>query len=126
MKSRSLTVTLAIVFLGLSLIVLFVSIVSDIFFSLKTQNIAIADKQQRIAQNASFIVKSFVQDKLNLLDATVSLTNLSANEQSEKKLILERLLGKEHSFHSITLSDPQGNEIIGVSRQSKMVPIKIT
>lgn len=126
MKSRSLTVTLAIAFLGLSLIVLFVSIVSDIFFSLKTQNIAIADKQQRIAQNASFIVKSFVQDKLNLLDATVSLTNLSANEQSEKKLILERLLGKEHSFHSITLSDPQGNEIIGVSRQSKMVPIKIT
>ncbi len=126
MKSRSLTVTLAIVFLGLSLIVLMVSIVSDIYFSLQTQNVAIADKQQRIAQNASYVVKSFIHDKLNLLDATVTLTNLSAVEQPEKKLILERLLGKEHSFHSITLCDPQGKEIAGVSRQSKMVPINIS
>ena len=118
MKFRSLTVKLAATFLTATLTILLVSVGVDVYFSLQTQKSAIADKQQRIAQNASFVVKTFIEEKLGILKSAVRLTNFSNASPEHQKLILERLLGSEQSFRTVTFMDTQGVPLLTSSRQS--------
>ncbi len=125
MKFKSLTVSLAAAFLTISILILFVTTALDIYASLQGQKIAIADRQQRIAEQAANTVKGFVQEKLKALMAAVHLANLAHAGPEQKKLIMERLLGIEQAFRHVILFDTQAQELVNVSRLSKLLSLHI-
>ena len=125
MRFRSLTVTLAIAFLAVCTMVLMLFTFLDVYFDLHNQKIAIADRQQRIAQAAANTVRSFVQEKLRVLEATVRLSNLAQIHPGQQKVVLERLLGIEKAFRYLKLFK-QEHELISVSRLSKSIPLHVT
>ncbi len=115
---RSLSVTLAISFLLLSVLILAVSSSLLIYFTLEAQQQLIADQQQLIAQSAADKVKDFIQEKSSVLMAAASTGNMVAGNQQEKKINLEKTLGIEPSFRQLFLMDERGQEIMSVSRLS--------
>ncbi len=114
-------VTLAIAFLALSVVVLLIASSLSMYFSFQNQQKLIINEQRFIAQNAANTVKSFVQEKLGILERSSSVGGLSADSQEEQKAILERLLGKVPSFRQLVLLDAQKKELAKVSRLSNLV-----
>jgi signal transduction histidine kinase/DNA-binding response OmpR family regulator len=125
MRFKSLTLSLAVAFLVISILILFVTTTLDIYANIQSQKIAINDRQQRIAEQASNTVKSFVQERLRVLSAAVHLANLTKAPQDQQKLVLERLLGIEKVFRHVVLLDTFGREIIKVSRLSRLLSLRI-
>jgi hypothetical protein len=120
---RSLTVTLAIAFLALSMLVLLISGSLNIYFNFQTQRQVIASQQKFIAQEAANTVKSFIQEKFSVLETAVRLGSIYPEEQ---KLVLEKLLGFEPAFRQLILADKQNQEALRISRLSKLVPFHLT
>jgi len=116
-----LTATLAIAFLGLSAIVLLIAGSLDMYFNFQSQQKLFANEQQLIAQDAANRVKSFIQEKLKVLEATISLGNFLNIQQEGHKIALEKLLGLEPAFRQLVLLDAQKQEIAKVSRLSNFV-----
>jgi two-component system sensor kinase FixL len=123
---RSLTVTLAIAFLSLSAIVLLIAGSLDMYFNFQSQQKLLANEQRLIAQNAANRVGSFIQEKLRVMEATISLGNFLNIEQQGHKIVLEKLLGLEPAFRQLVLLDAQKQEIERVSRLSNSVSYGFT
>jgi methyl-accepting chemotaxis protein len=123
---RSLTVTLAIAFLVLSLVVLLIASGLEVYFNLQTQQKVVDNQLQLIAKDSANTVKSFVQEKVSILDATVHLGNMVDASQKEQKLVLDKLLGIEPAFRQLVLLDTQRQELTRISRLSSAVPIQLT
>ena len=96
--SRSLTATLALAFLALSVVVLFIAGSSQMYFSIQTQREIVAGEQQLIAQEAANTVASFIQEKFSILETAVKFGNPMSAAQKEQKRVLENLLGLERAF----------------------------
>lgn len=124
-KAKSLTATLALTFLALSLTVLLLSTAMDLISGLKTQQEAIVNKQHFIAEQAANTVKIFVQEKYRTLSDATHLTHMAAATLPQKKLALESLLGIEEAFRQLYIFDSNGNELVSVSRLSKLLQRKI-
>jgi len=116
-----LRVTLAIAFLALCAVVLLIASSLSMYFSFQTQQELITNEQRFIAQNAANTVRSFVQEKLSALKATVRLGNLVDIRQEEQKIVLEQLLGFEPAFRQLALLNAQNQELAKVSRLSNLV-----
>ena len=113
---RSLTVTLAIAFLALSAVVLFIASGLAMYFNFQNQRKLISSQQQSIAQGAASTVKSFIQDKFTTLETALNTSNVARARHKEQKLVLEKLLGLEPAFRQLVLLDEQGQELVKVSR----------
>ena len=120
-KFHSLTVTLAIAFLALSVVVLLIASSLSMYFSFQNQQKLIINEQRFIAQNAANTVKSFVQENLGILERSAAIGSLATAGQEEQKTVLERLLGKVPSFRQLVLLDAQKQELAKVSRLSNLV-----
>jgi PAS domain S-box-containing protein len=120
-KFRSLTVTLAIAFLALSVVVLLIASSLSMYFSFQNQQKLIINEQRFIAQNAANTVKNFVQENLGILEKSAAIGSLATAGQEEQKTVLERLLGKVPSFRQLVLLDTQKQELSKVSRLSNLV-----
>ncbi len=116
---RSLSFTLAVTFLILTWVLLLVTGVLELYFSLQVQQRSIINQQQLIAQDAANQVSSFVKERLQMLATTARLANLTDAGAAEQKLILSKLLGLEYSFRQVVLLDSQRQELTAVSRLSK-------
>jgi GAF domain-containing protein/HAMP domain-containing protein len=116
--SRSLMATLAIAFLALSVVVLFIAGSLQIYLYFQTQREIAAGQQQLIAQDAANTVTSFTQEKFSLLEAAVRFGHPAAASPAEQKQVLENLLGLEPAFRHLVLFDIQEQELIKVSRLS--------
>ncbi|UCF91024.1 MAG: HAMP domain-containing protein [Desulfobacterales bacterium] len=125
MKFRSLTATLAMAFLTVSIIILLVFNGLNVYFGLRIQRTAIAERQQRIAQEAANTVKGFVREKFRVLAATAHRTNLADAEREQQILVLERLLGIEKAFRHLVLCDAQAQEVAKVSRLSELLSLHV-
>ena len=123
---RSLTVTLAIAFLVLSMAVLLIASGLGFYFNLQTQQEAVDNQLQLVAKDSANTVKSFIQEKFSVLDATVHLGNMIDVSQEEQKLVLDKLLGIEPAFRQLILLGTQGQEMVRISRLSSAVPIRLT
>jgi methyl-accepting chemotaxis protein len=97
-KFRSLTATLAIAFLTLSVVVLIIAGSLQIYFSFRAE-----------------------QEKFNILEKAVALGSLATVSQEEQKMALERLLGIEPDFRQLVLLNEQGQELVRISRLSKLL-----
>jgi methyl-accepting chemotaxis protein len=120
-KFRSLSVTLAVAFLVLSILILLIASSLQIYFNFQTQREIIASQQQFIAQDAANTVRSFVQEKFTVLEEAASIGNLVFADYTEQKVVLEKLLGLEPAFRQIILLDAQRQELAGVSRVSSLL-----
>ncbi len=118
-SSRSLTATLAIAFLVLSVVVLLVSNVLQVFSSIATQQQVVAGKLQLIAQAASQPVSSFIRDKFRVLQIAASRDNLPAKSPTEQQQILDGLLGSEPAFRQLMALNAQNQLTAQVSRLSQ-------
>jgi PAS domain S-box-containing protein len=118
---RSLKATLAIAFLSLSAIVLLIAGSLNMYFNFQSQQKLLSNEQRLIAQNAANRVESYIQEKLKVLEATVSLGNFLNTQQEGHKVVLEKLLGLEPAFRQLVLLDAQKQEIEKVSRLSNSV-----
>lgn len=124
-KFRSLAVTLIIAFLTLNVVVLLIASSLQMYFSFQAQQKVIVNWQRLTAQNAANAVKGFILEKFSILEKASTLGNLAAASLEEEKLTLERLLGKESSFRQLVLLDTQEQELIRVSRLSKLLSEQI-
>ncbi|MDD5155904.1 MAG: PAS domain-containing protein [Candidatus Omnitrophica bacterium] len=118
---RSLTVNLAVAFLTLSAVLLIIAGSLQIYFSFQAQQKIIANQQELIAQNAANAVRNFVREKFTILEKTAVLGNLATAGEEEQKLLLGRLLGKTPSFRQLLLLNAQEQELLRVSRLSKLL-----
>jgi putative methionine-R-sulfoxide reductase with GAF domain len=121
-SSRSLTATLAIAFLVLSVVVLLISNVLQVFSSIATQQQVVAGKLQLIAQAASQPVSSFIRDKFSVLKIAAGRDNLPAKTPTEQQQILDGLLGSEPAFRQLMALNAQNQLTAQVSRLSQLKP----
>lgn len=113
---RSLSATLALVFAGLSVLVLLVSGILQLYFTLQTQQAAVTNQQQGIAQDASRRVSNFLQARLNVLETTVKLADPSSSSPEASRQILQALLGLESVFRQAVFLNPKYTDVASVSR----------
>lgn len=123
---RSLRVTLAFAFLALSTIILFVTSSLNMYNIFVNDRKVVANQQQLIAKDAANTVKSYIQEKLSMLEVVAAVGNLETSTYEEQKSVLDRLLGLEPAFRQLVLLTPQGNEICKVSRLSRVATTKAT
>lgn len=124
-KFKSLMIKLILAFLGLNAVILFTSSFLLLLFNFQTEKKLIANNQHEIAQNAANISKEYFLNRINKLNDVVNLTNINVAKKKDQKLYLEKLLGIERSFRQIILFDIRKNELLRVTRLSKIVANKL-
>lgn len=117
-----MSVTLAVFFFIFSFVIIVVSRGIEIYFNFSAQQETVVSEQHFIAQEAASAVKNFIQEKFSLLAATVRISGLSAADQENRKLALEKLLGFEPAFRRLWLFDASGLQLARVSRLSDLIP----
>ena len=122
---RSLTVTLAVVFLTFSTVVLFIFSGLDIYSNFRHQRETIILQQQFISQETACAVNFFIQ-KLIVLARSASLGDLVTVSLQEQRPVLDRLLVLEPAFRQLALLNAQGDELLKVSRLSHSEPDSLT
>ncbi len=119
-----MTVSLTIAFLILSVTILLFASGLEIYFNFKSQQEMITSEQQLIAQQAANTVKSFIEEKFNILSASVRLSDFINSPKEERELNLDKLLGVEPAFRQLTLFNTEQQQLAEVSRLSKEVSSK--
>ncbi|MBN2203252.1 MAG: HAMP domain-containing protein [Candidatus Aenigmarchaeota archaeon] len=90
-----------------------------IFSITEFQQNVIFSQQKIIAQEAASSVNSFISDKIDLLDNVVNTIDIVNYEHKERKIILEKILGKDSSILHVVLMDRNGDVIEDVSVTSE-------
>ena len=124
-KFRSLSSTMALSFLILNVSTLLIISGFIFYLYLKNQYNLINAQQSIIAENATFKVAKFLQDKFDCLEKTADLTNLINGAPSEQKNILNKLIGREQAFRQLHLLSSKGKILARTSRFSEALSAKL-
>ena len=124
--ARSLSVTLAIAFFTLSVVMLLVYSTFALFTNIRTYQESISVQQLLIAKEASKAVSNFVEDKIGSLEATVELVDLDTASADQKKTALDSLLGLQPAFRQLALLNKMGRELAWTSRISPALTKQFT
>jgi len=122
---RSLAVTLTVAFLLVSLLILLIAISLEVFFGFQAQQKLIAREQSLVIEEAAGSVRKFVQERLDLLKATVNFGNLTTSSKESQSQVLAKSLGLEPSFRQLILFDARGRELARASRTSETESLQI-
>ncbi|MES2006654.1 MAG: cache domain-containing protein [Patescibacteria group bacterium] len=114
-RFRSLTVTLSLAFLALSLFVLFLSTLLELYITFETQQEVITNEKQMIAAAAASAVTHFTDEKLKILDQAADINDL-AGSSARRELVMGKLLGRDSSYRRLFLFDTNGTELASASR----------
>lgn len=118
-RFRSLTVTLAIAFVTLSVVILLVASSLQLYFNFLSQQEVVVGEQRLIAQGAANKVTLFIQERFSELESAAKFSSLIGTSVDEAEQSLERLLGVELVFRQLALLDGQGEVIAKASRLSQ-------
>jgi two-component system, cell cycle sensor histidine kinase and response regulator CckA len=121
---RSLLSILTLSFLILSLTALIISGSIQLFFNIRTQQLAIEKNQQLIAQEAAKTVSNFITEKISVLKATIWLTTPYSYDKIKQKSFLQSLLGLYPSFLQALLFDDHNEIAMRVSRRSFIASVR--
>jgi HAMP domain-containing protein len=113
---RSLTITLAIVFLSLSVVILLISGGLQMYFNFRAQQEIIASEQDFIAEDAANTVRRFIQEKFSVLETIARVIDIDRPE--EQKQTLGSLM-VEPAFRQLVLLNTKEEELMKVSRLSQ-------
>lgn len=116
---KGLAVKLSLSFLASILVVLLIVSSLWLYFNFQVQKRIISEQQTITAEMAAGTVNNFIQERLNLLKSTGSLTNLVDAPKEDQNIALARILGIERSFRQVVLLDARGKELERVSRLSR-------
>jgi putative methionine-R-sulfoxide reductase with GAF domain len=116
--ARSLTSTLALAFFALSVVTLVVNGAIAIFTNYQTYQETISTRQLLIAQDASRIVASSIQEKFSVLETAVDFGNPGTTDRKTRQYILDSLLGLQPAFRQLALLNASGSQVAEVSRLS--------
>jgi putative methionine-R-sulfoxide reductase with GAF domain len=116
--SRSLTITLAIAFFTLSVVILLVNGGMAVFTNYLSLQDTISARQQLIAQNASKTVAGSIQEKFSVLETAVEFGNPVTADSETKQTILDSLLGLQPAFRQLALLNTTGQQVAQISRLS--------
>jgi hypothetical protein len=105
---------LAVAFLALSAIVLFVSSSLNMYNVFVNNQKVVANQQQLIAKDAAGVVKSFIQEKFGMLEVAAAVGDL-ASSYERQKIVLEKLFGLEPAFRQLFLLTPRGDALCKIS-----------
>jgi methyl-accepting chemotaxis protein len=122
---RSLRVTLALAFLGLSAIVLLITSSLNMYNVFVNNRKVVANQQQFIAKDATSTVKNFIQEKFDMLKVAATVGDLESSYERQK-IVLDQLFGLEPAFRQLFLLTPQGHELCKISRLSSAALTKAT
>jgi methyl-accepting chemotaxis protein len=115
---KSLSVVLTTAFLSLSLgIILFTNLV-QLLLNFQTQQNAVLSDQEKIAHNAADQVRNFIQEKIDVLNATTKTNDLISLSKKDQNIILEKVLSYSPAFRQVALFDKNIKQLNSVSRLS--------
>jgi two-component system cell cycle sensor histidine kinase/response regulator CckA len=122
----SLTAMVTVAFLIFGVLMLSISSVLQLISAIQTQKQVISSDQQLIAQDAARSVSGFIQDKLNVMETAIWLTNPHAASPEQRKLMLDSLLGLQPAFRELVLLNAQDKTLNQVSRLPRKAPWRLT
>ncbi len=114
----SLATTLAVAFLAVSLIALFISGGLQVISNIQIQQGAISNYQQYVAQEAGAQVRDFILSDFDVLETAAWLTPHASASAEEQRQVLQALLGREPSFRNLILFDGENRTVATASRMS--------
>src|SRR5215208_1975558 len=117
-SARSLMVTLAIAFFALSVVILLVNGSIAVFTNYLSYQDTLAARQLLIAQDASNVVTSSIQEKFSVLETAAEFGNPVTADSETKQSILESLLGLQPAFRQLALLNTTGRQVAQISRLS--------
>jgi len=123
---HSLASTLAFAFFVVSALVIFIFSGLNAYISFKNQRRAIDIQQQLIAEKAADAVKGFLNERVNEMASAIYFEEMPKATSGGRRLTLEKLLGKEPSFRQLILFDARQNEVLYISRLSRIVSGRLT
>jgi methyl-accepting chemotaxis protein len=115
---RSLSVILTASFLALSLGIIIITNAVQLVLNFQTQQNAIFNNQQQIADEAANQVKDFIQAKISILETTVKINTLATASEKDQKIVLERLLSFNPTFRQVAVFNKEAKQLGVVSRLS--------
>lgn len=122
---KSLTVTTAVTFSVLIIVVLLIAGSLQMVFNYHSQQKLLVEHQQLIARDAANKVSGFIHERFSILEATARRSNLIAIPAEKQKPMLERLLGFEEAFRQLVLLDTCGKELLRISRISQLLSTQL-
>ena len=122
---RSLTSTLSLAFLGVSVVVLLIATISQLFFNLQFQQEAVYSRLSLAAQEAASEVGNFTQQQFGVLESAGVFGDLVSTSREQQKWTLEHALGYQPAFRRLAFLDLKGKELAAASRlpQGRAAPL---
>ena len=120
-KFRSLAATLTMAFVVLLAVVLVLFNGLNLYNFFQHNREIIIARQELMAKEPANTVKSFIQEKFNLMAVTAGCENLLAAPEERQRAVLSSLLGLEPSFRQLVLLNSKGREVSRISRYSALV-----
>lgn len=113
---RSLSVTLAVVFLSLSMVILLIASSLQIYFNFQIEQEIIASEQDFIAKDAANTVRNFIREKFITLETIAGVINIERPEEQKRTL---GSLMVEPAFRQLVLLNTKEEELMRTSRLSR-------
>ncbi|NLY88633.1 MAG: methyl-accepting chemotaxis protein [Firmicutes bacterium] len=120
-RYRGLAATLTVTFIILLAVVLVLFNGLNIYNFFRNNREIIIGRQELMAKEPANTVKSFIQEKLNMMAVTAGFDDLLAAPEERQRSVLSSLMGQEPSFRQLVLLDNQGKEVSKISRYSSLV-----
>ncbi len=115
---RSLAFTLTLSLAIFSIVTLLASQSVQYTLSLQTQNTALTNQQQLVAQEAGGTVASSIQEKFSVLETAVEFGDPGTASAEARQTILDDLVGLQPSFRQLALLNSSGMQVASVTRIS--------
>lgn len=120
-KFRSLAATLTMAFVILLAVVLVLFNCLNLYNFFQHNQEIIINRQELMAKEPANAVRSFIQEKFNLMVLTVGSDNLLTASEERQRAVLSNLMGREPSFRQLVLLNSRGREVARLSRFSAQV-----
>jgi len=93
----------------------------SVYSLISLQQSSFNEKQLSIAKDAGLTVKNFIDEKIGTLEKVSRLFDVVDMESAEQKEMLGKLMGSESAFRQLAVLDNNGEEMMSLARQSKMM-----
>jgi GAF domain-containing protein/HAMP domain-containing protein len=120
-RTQSLTTTLALAYFGVSAFALVLASSVQIALNIQSQQAALSNKQQLIAQDAGKTISNFIQERFSSLEVAVEVANPIISTPEARTNVMESLLSTHPAFKQLALLDRQGRELVLISPSSQTV-----
>lgn len=121
-SSRSLSLLLALALISLSVLSLSISNTLQIASNWRVHQRALASQQQSLAHGVAVEVQTFLDERWNMLNTAIKMSNLATAPVAHRIEALQRLLALDPSFEQLTILDDRRFVVAAVSQNRRRTP----